>query len=218
MRVTHEACPKCRELGKDKTGDNLAVYPDGGKFCFSCGYYVRGDKYTPPRTGGSVYNHFVPGEMTERLKMQLREYLDDTEIATNFKYDVVMNRAVLASSLPEFYWGKDKAQNPKVLTRGEIPFHIIGGDLGETLVVVEDPISAIAVSRIYPCLPLFGSHFPAHWLHNLQVSGYKHIVFWLDQDKGFEGLKLALSLRHLFKTHWVMTMLDPKAYSMEDMY
>jgi len=31
-------CPKCAEQGKDKHGDNLAVYSDGHSYCYSCGY------------------------------------------------------------------------------------------------------------------------------------------------------------------------------------
>lgn len=35
-RVTHhERCPKCEAEGKDRKGDNLAVYEDGGKWCFA---------------------------------------------------------------------------------------------------------------------------------------------------------------------------------------
>lgn len=36
-----QACPMCRKAGNDKHGDNLAVYPDGGAYCFSCGYIVK---------------------------------------------------------------------------------------------------------------------------------------------------------------------------------
>ena len=43
--VTHrERCPKCASLGNDTSGDNLAVYDDGHAYCYSCGYYKRGDK------------------------------------------------------------------------------------------------------------------------------------------------------------------------------
>ena len=34
-----EACPRCRDKGEDRHGDNLCVYPDGGKHCFKCGYH-----------------------------------------------------------------------------------------------------------------------------------------------------------------------------------
>jgi twinkle protein len=38
------ACPKCVANGGDTSGDNLAVYNDGHKYCFACGYYEKGDK------------------------------------------------------------------------------------------------------------------------------------------------------------------------------
>lgn len=37
-------CPRCRENGNDKAGDNLASYADGSGYCWSCGYYVHSDK------------------------------------------------------------------------------------------------------------------------------------------------------------------------------
>lgn len=37
--VSRERCPKCAELGNDRSGDNLAVYSDGHVHCFSCGYH-----------------------------------------------------------------------------------------------------------------------------------------------------------------------------------
>lgn len=36
--ISKEPCPKCRSRGQDKSGDNLAVYDDGSKHCFACGY------------------------------------------------------------------------------------------------------------------------------------------------------------------------------------
>ena len=32
----HEPCPKCGSK------DNVAVYTDGGKHCFGCGYHISG--------------------------------------------------------------------------------------------------------------------------------------------------------------------------------
>ena len=41
--VSKEPCPACREAGKDRSGDNLVVYPeDRGAHCFACGYHVHG--------------------------------------------------------------------------------------------------------------------------------------------------------------------------------
>lgn len=48
--IKNTACPKCREQGKDKHGDNMAVYSDGSSHCWSCGYFDLGD---------SVVNRFL---------------------------------------------------------------------------------------------------------------------------------------------------------------
>lgn len=45
--IRHEACPKCRESGGDRDGNNLARYSDGHGHCFSCGYYEKGDGELP---------------------------------------------------------------------------------------------------------------------------------------------------------------------------
>ena len=42
-KVGSEPCPKCREQGNDRSGDNLAVYSDNHKFCFACKHFVKGD-------------------------------------------------------------------------------------------------------------------------------------------------------------------------------
>lgn len=41
--IRDEPCPKCRENGRDKRGDHLLVFEDGGKYCNRCGYTEKGD-------------------------------------------------------------------------------------------------------------------------------------------------------------------------------
>jgi len=36
-------CPRCREKGADRSGDNLVQYEDGGAHCFACSYHVFPD-------------------------------------------------------------------------------------------------------------------------------------------------------------------------------
>ena len=36
--MTTAACPKCREEGRDRSGDNLFIFPEGNTFCHACGY------------------------------------------------------------------------------------------------------------------------------------------------------------------------------------
>ena len=41
--IGHQQCPQCQSEGRDTSGDNLAVYDDNSKYCFSCGYNEKGD-------------------------------------------------------------------------------------------------------------------------------------------------------------------------------
>lgn len=41
--IGHQQCPQCHAEGKDNSGDNLAIYDDNSKYCFSCGYSEKGD-------------------------------------------------------------------------------------------------------------------------------------------------------------------------------
>lgn len=38
-------CPKCREDGCDKSGDNLTIYEDNSSHCFACGYTKVSEKW-----------------------------------------------------------------------------------------------------------------------------------------------------------------------------
>lgn len=39
IHIRNEPCPRCREEGRDKSGDNLAIYSDGHAWCWNCRYY-----------------------------------------------------------------------------------------------------------------------------------------------------------------------------------
>lgn len=41
-------CPNCRKLGRDKTGEHLILFEDGGAFCNRCGYREAIDTHTVP--------------------------------------------------------------------------------------------------------------------------------------------------------------------------
>jgi len=216
-RVKHIACPECKKLGKDNHGDNLAVYPDGGQFCFSCGYSTTSKRYVPELPSHAVRSTFPVCGIPPLASKWLANFLTEEEVKRHFVYDSELGRLALRDTLPKFYWGRSLNTMkgvPKVFTSGTIPYHIFGGK-GDTLVIVEDPISALVVSRCYAALPLFGSYFHKDWYPLLTRSGYKNIVVWLDNDKAYDSVKLALNLRHLFNTKYVITDLDPKYYSKE---
>jgi hypothetical protein len=220
MKVTHIACPQCRKNGKDRKGDNLAVYPDGGSFCFSCGYHESGKKYLPKMREDRKVMSFPHTKIPESHYGQLSKYLTDEEIKRHFTFDPHLGRLVLLDTLPDFYWGRDGHNGrTKVFTLGDVPFYVFSSrvDLGcRTLVVVEDPISAIVVSRVYNALPLFGAHLPTDWYRKFLYAGNDLLVFWLDRNKAKESMKLAMSFRHLIHTDFIVSPKDPKAYSVAD--
>jgi hypothetical protein len=39
VTVKREPCPKCQHIGRDTRADNLARYPDGHGYCYSCGHW-----------------------------------------------------------------------------------------------------------------------------------------------------------------------------------
>ena len=221
MKVRHIACPQCRRNGKDNKGDNLAVYPDGGSFCFSCGYHENSKKYVPKMREDRNIVSFARGTIPKEHKAYLQQYLTDKEIQDHFTWDTSLGRMVLLDTLPTFYWGRDghTSGRTKVYTQGEVPFHVFSSRTNpdcDALVVVEDPISAIVVSRNYNALPLFGAHLPVSWYHKLLLSCNNLVVFWLDRDKAQESIRLALSFRHLISTDCIVSSKDPKFYGVTE--
>ena len=95
---------------------------------------------------------------------------------------------------------------------------VILGDKSQTsettLVLVEDPISAIRVSNAYRCLPLFGAHITKSRITRLHALGYRNLAIWLDYDKVQKALEYRELCRQFFdKVAVVVTERDPKEYT-----
>ena len=80
------------------------------------------------------------------------------------------------------------------------------------IIIVEDLVSAIKVSRYYRCLPLFGSGCSRTKLTRLRRYS-DHLRFWLDRDKFGTAMKMAKIATQLgFKTDVIRTEKDPKEH------
>lgn len=75
--LRHEACPKCRKMGRDNSGDNLAIYLDENgeesAHCFSCKFTIPSSEYKNDNYETRYnYEMHMSGELTiegwERLK------------------------------------------------------------------------------------------------------------------------------------------------------
>jgi hypothetical protein len=157
----------------------------------------------------------------------LKRYLTDQEI---MQHRIGWSQNKEAIVLPVFdtagkllmwqsrYFGDNK-DYPKYLTRGykgDI-LHILGNFDSDCIVLVEDLISAIVVSRVENAMPLWGSTIHLKTLK--RVSGYYgQMKIWLDYDKLSEAVKARGTASLLFrKVSIVAQEQDPKCHTKEQL-
>ena len=105
--------------------------------------------------------------------------------------------------------------NYKYKSNGMKPLQIYGD--GDTIVVVEDVLSAIKIARCryesFCASPLLGSSMPKQTMSQL-TKQYKTIHVWLDRDKAKQAVNIRNQLRSLGVTSKaIITPKDPKEYN-----
>lgn len=115
------------------------------------------------------------------------------------------------------YFG-DNPNHPKWKTYGNVKdiLHIIkpsrGSNYANTIILVEDIVSAIKVGRIYHAAPLFGSVVHPEFVQRLRKI-YDNLGIWLDFDKKKESIKAAIRYSTSMNTFVISTACDPKLYA-----
>lgn len=113
------------------------------------------------------------------------------------------------------YFGSVKTA-PKYYTMGERSkvLHIIPSEvISEKLVLTEDIVSAIKVSRQCSAMPLFGTNMPLEHATTLSKR-FSELVVWLDPDMKATSIKQALKLEPWFeRTRCIFSEKDPKAHT-----
>lgn len=155
------------------------------------------------------------------------EILDEEIKQYNICYSESYKRLILpvydASGL--IYWqgrnlGKVTKENPKYLNIRQsgaknvyFKIHRHNSVQSDTLVIVEDILSAIKVGRYYNSLALLGSYFPLDILK--EFSDYKKVFIYLDSDKWKESIKAAKRFNQLTGKQFIVKYheKDPKALS-----
>lgn len=214
--LKHEACPNCRALGKDRTGNNLARYTNGSAHCFSCRYWEPPTGYIPKSEKAKEIvappNDLCSHFNGDNLRW-LKKYLTDFEIMDHFKYSPSMKRHVYKYA---DYW-EARSVDPahvkdKCISHGVKPYNLLGK--GDTIVVVEDIVSAIKVSRVARSLPLFGAYLSPDFMVRLVKERPKQIVIWLDEDKWDSAMQYAAKINTLAPiARAVKTRYDPKDHT-----
>jgi len=116
----------------------------------------------------------------------------------------------------------DRAIPQKYHTHGNLKdhLHILGHE--GPLILVEDIVSAIKISRQHQAMALFGSHVSKDNLIRIRDFGIGKdtpIGFWLDSDKTKESIKYKNQAKELgMKAFSIVTRQDPKTYTHQEIY
>jgi DNA primase len=111
------------------------------------------------------------------------------------------------------YFGQAN-DRPRYSTKGQSDtcYHIIG-EPSVSILVVEDCVSAIKVSRVAQVMPLWGSQLSYDRIIKLS-NRFEELVVWLDRDKANYALRAHLKASLLFdRVRVVITNKDPKEYN-----
>jgi len=104
-------------------------------------------------------------------------------------------------------------QSQKYLSKGLKPLTIYGN--GDTIVCVEDILSAIKIARLSPdycATPLLGSSMSLETTQSLSKR-FKSILIWLDRDKAKDAIMMSRNLKQRgILVDVVISPKDPKEY------
>ena len=202
--ISRSRCPKCATSGNDTSGDNLAVYEDGGKYCFACKYVEKGSKlnnkieeeeYVAPPTKVNGMK-FLSGNITAIPERRINE---DTcrkygyeslvskgkrvEIASFYRDGAKVSQKLRGPN-KTFQW---RGQTTSVPLWGQDLFRARGGRM---ITITEGEIDCMSVSQLlgnkWPVVSLpNGAAGAARAIKdNLEfVSSYDEIILMFDQDE-----------------------------------
>jgi len=231
--IDHTKCPECAKLGRDRSGNNLAIYSDGSEYCFSCGYYrkasgMRAIKKAAPRTDRTIQLPFdSTNELPTCVLEWLRQYsLTDLDIQLNsilwsehwqrMILPIIIDGSLVAWQGRSF----DPQSKAKWFSQGNIHeiLYLVGNTKTNHVILTEDIISAICVSKVPTvcAMPVFGSHISTKTI--LRLKQYYDIIdVWLDYDKAKESMKFSNTIRSIGRSSKsIITPKDPKEYSQEE--
>lgn len=232
--LRHDPCPQCGSK------DNLSIWDDGHKWCFGCGYYIppHGIEYgavkkrlSVPQKETEEATVTLPTDCSEAFSPIAKNWLTANGIFTPdiIKYRIKWSQSNGAIILPIYdddnklvmYQMRYLDRKPKYLTRGNLGNHlpVFSNDSTvnlintNTVVVVEDFISAVKVGYHLHTMPLFGSHFHLNKMKALSVM-YNNLLIWLDPDKFDAAIKFAQQAAVVFdKVKVIRSTNDPKEYA-----
>lgn len=227
--VSHEPCPSCGSR------DNLGRYSDGSAFCFGCHYVERAttSPFVTERNGKNETTSdgiSFPEDATPSMGDAGREWLAKYGIGG---LEIIRAKLHWSDSWQQllfpFYdehghlvciqarnFNPKRASKAKYYNVGDKSEHATLYGNTDTVVLVEDCVSAIKMGMVETGYPLLGTSITRQRLAWL-AGRFKRIVVWLDMDKWREAREIADAARLLgVLSNTVFTELDPKDYSLEE--
>ena len=234
--IRKEQCPKCRELGHDRSMDNLAVYSDGHSYCFRCGYGT-GRKHVAQAINKPNHTVVLPADVTTDFPYEARQWLEQYQLS---RLDLMSNHVMWSEQwsrliFPYFNetgllaWqgryipcGKNKIEfngkaPQKWFSQGKIheiihPVKVTN----RTAVLVEDIVSAIKVSKFTGAIPIFGSSVSAKQILRLKTV-VDRVWYWLDPDMRSKSVKMSnLSTLLGLPAGMIFSDKDPKEHTYDE--
>lgn len=239
--ISHEPCPNC------SSRDNLAVYDDGSKWCFGCGFYVKPSNQAKINNfrNKSFNKHDVislPFDFSYRVRADAIKWLNRYNVTQEEieKYGFGWTEQQQALVMPVFDADKRmRFYQLRYFNGGKQRYKIVGNkndyhlildhhsshtclsgidNTGSVVVVVEDYLSAIRVSRQFPCVPLFGKDVQA--VLSSIAGRFKQLVIYLDPDMAKAALKQSWRFSALFEggASVVVADRDPKELTDKEIF
>lgn len=227
--IRHEPCPSCGSR------DNLAVYTDHA-YCFGCGF-IEFFNYHSRRINGvkdtTAKIVSLPEDIVSTIPAIADSWIKKYDLTLRELYEarVVWSEYRQLLIFPYFddkrhlwgwqgrYFGNDP-KHPKWTGKGAFKEQIkVHGDLTRCkesgIIIVEDIISTIKLSRIYNTTCLYGSYIDINKYCNIyNIYKPSKYIIWLDKDKEKESRLFSLQFNKLgIPSEVVSTERDPKEYN-----
>lgn len=228
----HEQCPECKKQGRDTRKNNLGVYSDGHKFCFSCKYVELANKITSFKNKETTRDEaptvVLPLDSTTQLPRLATDWLEPYELND---HNIISNNHIMWSDkykkliFPYFINGElvgwqgrvfdpEEKIKRKWFSQGTLDsFIYTRGRDSSSLILTESIISAIKVARWQKSSPIYGSVISTkRWTSLSHLTD--HVILWLDPDKKKEAIKQADTGRLFIpKVSVILSDKKPKDYT-----
>ena len=202
--VEHKPCPACRNVGGDRSGDNLSIYSDGHGYCNACGHYQKDD------TGVNNYIEEKKPMQTITPRGVSNASIKDRRISSSItsKFGVTVGYDKKGQIEKHYYPYYDSNESNRLLgykerTVATKEFQIIGTNKGsglfgqnanrsggKYLTICEGEIDALSISEMFDgkwqvvSLKNGASSASRDIKENLEyIESFDNIVLCFDQDQ-----------------------------------